>query len=181
MTVTTPFLHTLNKWFLFIQVPINESLILYNDPEMNNLSVQCFQSECLYTDKHKMWPLLLCSSITFPFIRPTRPDAVHGRLTIKKESHPVGLHETRLTGQCSDCPWRFMCLFFWVWLRFNSFFFMLLLVREGKGAAEGWDLLPGHQANHQQSKCVSVCHLFTLNTCSYSVRAGATYLSLYAR
>lgn len=48
--VTTLFLHTLNKWFLFIQAPIKESLILYNDPEMNNLSVQCFQSECLYTD-----------------------------------------------------------------------------------------------------------------------------------
>lgn len=52
--VTTLFLHTLNKWFLFIQVPIKESLILYNDPEMNNLSVHCFQSECLYTDKRKM-------------------------------------------------------------------------------------------------------------------------------
>lgn len=42
-------------------------------------------------------------------------------------------------------------------------------VREGKGAAERWDLLPGHQANHQQSKQVSVCHLFLLNTCYYSI------------
>lgn len=32
-------------------------------------------------------------------------------------------------------------------------------VREGKGAAERWNLLPGHQANHQQPYQVSVCHL----------------------
>lgn len=30
----------------FFQAPITESLILYNDPEISDLSVQCFMSEC---------------------------------------------------------------------------------------------------------------------------------------
>lgn len=34
----------------FTQTPIQESLILYNDPEINELSIQCFTSECTHNN-----------------------------------------------------------------------------------------------------------------------------------
>lgn len=46
--------YILNKWFLFIQVPIQESLILYDDPEINDSSVRCFMSEYPNTDEYTL-------------------------------------------------------------------------------------------------------------------------------
>lgn len=40
--------------YLWIQIPIQESLILYSDPEINDVSVQCFFSKCLHTDKYTL-------------------------------------------------------------------------------------------------------------------------------
>lgn len=34
----------------FTQTPIQESLILYNDPEIKELSIQCFTSECTHNN-----------------------------------------------------------------------------------------------------------------------------------
>lgn len=155
--------YLLNKWFLFNQVPIKESLILYSDSEINDLSVECFMSKCLYTDQYTLWPLFLCSSITFPLICPSRPNAVHGWCTTEAESHPFELPEPHLTGQCSlNCNLCDICLDL-TGVQMGPCVFCPVRVR--KGAAERWNLLPGHQANHQQSRQVRVFHLFILNTC----------------
>lgn len=139
-------------WFLsilFFQAPIKESLILYNDPEISDISVQCFMSECYC--KYMLWANTSIHQY-LKWICPSRPHAVYGWHTNAEENLPFRPPQEHFTGVC---VWSIYTCLFWS----ECLMCIFCSVREGKGAAARWNFLPGHQANNQQSKPVSYCFI----------------------